>query len=448
MCDAEDIFTCQVCFEEYTPGRQPKLLPCHHSFCIECIQNLTSRGSKVNCPVCRKAHNLCSEDIKNLQTNFYIMSQLPDSSSSSSKKGVSGERMRKQECGIHPGVLLVDFCEECTRSVCATCETLYCRKLNHNFQPIATAHKMTLRNIDKKIASIDNALKDNIDALSHINRTIEKVDASVVMATDDIKQRVDSIVSEIHSKETEILDSVKTRRGIVINDFDARKVELQKLRLALETCKSLCDAVKSLESVDEIMSKWKEAELRVLTILGQSRVQGQVDSYTNPNMDMSDLIEQLEPIESTLKMRPATQIKPKQQQREFNHLETVAMETILETNNIPNSLIPQIESELSSPQPDSRLIFQMLHEMDGYLTYDQFTHLTHLCDVRGLNRNFWREFFGCFVITNWEQDRKNMSLNTMKGLDETAVDIRRKLDENKVKFAESYVEYVSKYREL
>ena len=33
----DDQLTCNVCLDQYT---NPKTLPCHHSFCLECIQPL------------------------------------------------------------------------------------------------------------------------------------------------------------------------------------------------------------------------------------------------------------------------------------------------------------------------------------------------------------------------------------------------------------------------
>ena len=41
---------CRICA---LPFVNPKLLPCHHTFCQACIKKLTKRG-RVCCPNCRK----------------------------------------------------------------------------------------------------------------------------------------------------------------------------------------------------------------------------------------------------------------------------------------------------------------------------------------------------------------------------------------------------------
>ena len=39
----DDQLTCSVCLDQYT---NPKTLPCHHSFCLECIRVYSTTASK------------------------------------------------------------------------------------------------------------------------------------------------------------------------------------------------------------------------------------------------------------------------------------------------------------------------------------------------------------------------------------------------------------------
>ncbi|KAK7088298.1 hypothetical protein V1264_022231 [Littorina saxatilis] len=49
--------TCAECFEIY---RDPKFLPCHHSFCAQCITDVANRhaGGTFPCPTCREPTSL------------------------------------------------------------------------------------------------------------------------------------------------------------------------------------------------------------------------------------------------------------------------------------------------------------------------------------------------------------------------------------------------------
>ena len=51
-CKVEEHLTCSVCLE---PFKDPKVLPCLHSYCHGCIVNLakSAETNTINCPECR-----------------------------------------------------------------------------------------------------------------------------------------------------------------------------------------------------------------------------------------------------------------------------------------------------------------------------------------------------------------------------------------------------------
>ena len=51
-CKVEEHLTCSVCLE---PFKDPKVLPCLHSYCHECIVNLAKNANSdtIDCPECR-----------------------------------------------------------------------------------------------------------------------------------------------------------------------------------------------------------------------------------------------------------------------------------------------------------------------------------------------------------------------------------------------------------
>lgn len=64
--------TCVICLEKL---KQPKCLPCIHSFCCECLE-LIAKGNKIECPVCRKEADIPQGDVKNFPSNFLIQNIL------------------------------------------------------------------------------------------------------------------------------------------------------------------------------------------------------------------------------------------------------------------------------------------------------------------------------------------------------------------------------------
>ncbi|XP_070204927.1 E3 ubiquitin-protein ligase TRIM7-like [Littorina saxatilis] len=101
--------TCAVCLEVY---RDPKFLPCHHTFCARCIRGVAERshGNVFPCPQCRKATPLPPEGVPALQSNFYFSAE-------------DLERARNgKTCPTHSQKELEFFCVRCDLAICINCK--------------------------------------------------------------------------------------------------------------------------------------------------------------------------------------------------------------------------------------------------------------------------------------------------------------------------------------
>ena len=70
---------CPICLEEYC---QPKALPCQHTFCLEpCLKDLVnSEKNNIECPICRKIHDLPNGGVEKFPNNFTMLELLEESS--------------------------------------------------------------------------------------------------------------------------------------------------------------------------------------------------------------------------------------------------------------------------------------------------------------------------------------------------------------------------------
>ena len=124
-------FTCPICYELY---KNPKYLPCYHSYCEECLVKLVVQ-SNITCPECRKTNIVPSGGVKQLPNNFFINRLLDEVAL---KRKVEGEEEAK--------------CDHCTREdpaevLCLDCDTFLCNYCygyhkyskeyqNHNMMPL------------------------------------------------------------------------------------------------------------------------------------------------------------------------------------------------------------------------------------------------------------------------------------------------------------------------
>ena len=67
----EGLLECNICLFEI---KQPKALPCLHTYCLECLQKYVKKegGTQIKCPVCNEKSTLPQGGVKDLKTNFLI----------------------------------------------------------------------------------------------------------------------------------------------------------------------------------------------------------------------------------------------------------------------------------------------------------------------------------------------------------------------------------------
>ena len=70
--EVKDITECAICTEMF---RRPKMLPCFHTFCLECLQQYGAGkedGDVMSCPMCRKEFNVPTGGLSKLGANFFV----------------------------------------------------------------------------------------------------------------------------------------------------------------------------------------------------------------------------------------------------------------------------------------------------------------------------------------------------------------------------------------
>ena len=128
---ATDNLSCPVCYQLF---KNPKYLPCHHSYCEQCLEKMQVQ-SKIICPECRKEAIVPPRGVKDLDNNFFI-NRLVDELIL--KRKVEGEEEVKcDECNGEDPV--VAFCPDCTMFLCHSCNEHHKRSIKsrrHGIVPL------------------------------------------------------------------------------------------------------------------------------------------------------------------------------------------------------------------------------------------------------------------------------------------------------------------------
>ena len=127
----EEEITCPVCQEQF---RDPKILPCLHYYCKECVRQLALRAGTNNpfaCPECQKETVLPQNDPDQLPTAFFVNRMKEVHANMEKAQGKS-----EAVCEMCSGAKAEAFCRQCTYFICSDCVK------SHSKMKVFAGHKV------------------------------------------------------------------------------------------------------------------------------------------------------------------------------------------------------------------------------------------------------------------------------------------------------------------
>jgi len=112
---------CSICTETYT---DPRVLPCVHTYCLECIREWSKDkqpGDQLACPLCRKEFTLPGNGVEDLPKNFFVTNllQMKELSIGEGKTSVCDACSSD---GATEMKMATVYCLECEQKLCQGCE--------------------------------------------------------------------------------------------------------------------------------------------------------------------------------------------------------------------------------------------------------------------------------------------------------------------------------------
>ena len=304
---ATDNLSCPVCYQLF---KNPKYLPCHHSYCEQCLEKIQVQ-SKIICPECRQEAKVPPGGVKNLDNNFFI-NRLVDEFIL--KRKVEGEaEVKCDECGGEDPV--VAFCPDCTMFLCHLCNEhhkrsiksrghgivpltelrskkdvtlqpkakalvcseheyelkhycescdelvcLYCTMKKHNGHNHDTVKNMVGKH-RQELKKITAPVEEMIRGLSNTHGSIEKQRKKIRQQGDEVNKKIDQHYDGVIQKLMEQKEQLKQQvRGTVSQKEKAVTTQLEEVEFAqaeVASMKELNDAVEK-SSDQEVLSVKKQ----------------------------------------------------------------------------------------------------------------------------------------------------------------------------------------------
>lgn len=262
----EEILSCPICSEKFDQTeREPKTLPCNHTFCKHCLTCMTRRKTTkaakcedtIACPNCRKVCKIKSS-VKELPTDHRAI-QLMDLIAEASVVEVN-------QCLKHPTQSLYFFCECCQVPICRDCTVL--------------DHKETEGHRVKDVSETMKEYNPHFDALETLNQsTVDKLNLwstefqNTMLMMNAMAASLKSEISNTFDRYHKILDDRKatlvTQVSSLYNEnrkkLEAKRGELfqahSRLRghhEAFRASRKNSDVLKTFESYSEQKQFWGE----------------------------------------------------------------------------------------------------------------------------------------------------------------------------------------------
>uniref|UniRef100_A0A1X7V0N7 RING-type domain-containing protein n=1 Tax=Amphimedon queenslandica TaxID=400682 RepID=A0A1X7V0N7_AMPQE len=201
----EEQLTCPVCLDHYT---NPKILPCHHSFCQYCLEGLPLDNKNetyyLSCPTCRHRTEVPEEGAGAFPVAFHL-SDLKEMYSLT-KKTADLSNPQEATCSDH-GKPLELFCETCDTVICVTCQ--FRNHKHHKYDLVTdsyTKHCQKLRECLSPVEGIKKALKKVLSALAKRESEIRERGEGVL---EEIHEMVEEMISVLHQSKRKLTEQVK-----------------------------------------------------------------------------------------------------------------------------------------------------------------------------------------------------------------------------------------------
>ena len=222
-------WTCPLCLGPFT---HPKLLPCSHTFCEACLQNLVKHHpySSFPCPSCREKIKVPPRGVSAFKNNFYIDPAL-----------VKKEK-EKPFCDNHPKSRETElYCFQCDACICLKCKmTDHCFHNTENIEETAEKAKAVLSTGKIGLNGLVQGLKKHMEEFRKEEQAVRDKRAVVEK---DIRSRHRMMVDTADKCRDEALDSLNTVTAtiesqitIVISNLQKNLDELKKLQERIDNC--------------------------------------------------------------------------------------------------------------------------------------------------------------------------------------------------------------------
>ncbi|XP_019620499.1 PREDICTED: tripartite motif-containing protein 2-like [Branchiostoma belcheri] len=289
----EQFLTCAICMLHF---RDPKILPCLHSFCKECLQLWATKQQPLECPTCRKPVSLPDQGVDGLKSNFYVSNlldfaavkkgagpgvpcqvcegkeggarswcvqcavllcesctnthrrfpamkghQIVSQENLEASEDVPSGFQRKVFCPKHEDQVLTFYCEPCQTLVCVACTVVDHRPgEQHNPVEIGSVAERKKRDLQELLEKVEPREKVVRAALGDVETEISELPTSADAAIKEATEYFDQLMALLQDRKEEVVEEIGLRRQEVGKCLEEQKEEMEFELAGLTSASEFC----------------------------------------------------------------------------------------------------------------------------------------------------------------------------------------------------------------
>jgi len=294
---------CSICLE---PFKQPKELPCVHTFCLKCLRTHYKHsipGVDLECPICKETFKIPSEGLEKLPSNMFVnkmvlLRELIHSQSTScdwcSASGIQeqtheycidcgqsmcekcsaahnnikifknhdvlnmkdadnfGEqiKMMARYCEQHPDEHIKLYCNDCKVTTCLMC---YVEKHNkHDCIDVKKSAEKFSHQVKEDIDKVGSCIvrgKHEVDEMDTIRQEfVDRVTAVNIR----ISQKFDHLIALLKSQQSMLTEELNSFRDKNLREYEESRNQMEKYTGIMEEFRAYCQDVNDIGTACDV----------------------------------------------------------------------------------------------------------------------------------------------------------------------------------------------------
>ena len=284
--DLKEFVTCSVCYDMFE-GRDPRSLPCLHSFCTDCIQGVLDAARKVIkttndiiCPICQTPTTIPGGNVSKLPSYFLsrqiqtIIEQMKikhaickackttkhqsevvtycfrctvamcaNCKSKHDRRHKNHAQVRVSASNIAYVVCpehdkrVEAFCIECTSAVCSTCS--FGEHADHIIKDLCSDEKDENNFLDQLF---DNYVDFADKQLAKLTTTQDDFNKHIDTAGDQLDRHHDDVIKQLKTQHKSFRAELQMRRDEVNQNLEKSKALIQQGKVCVDNLKKQSDS--------------------------------------------------------------------------------------------------------------------------------------------------------------------------------------------------------------